>query len=63
VIEVLYDAMVIPESCQLGKRVYKKLIQENAKLGATDKIINGYGIDLCTISASRGARFVCFRFI
>jgi hypothetical protein len=33
----LYYAMAIPDSCHLGKRVYKKLFQENAKLGPTDK--------------------------
>ena len=36
-IEALYDAMAIPASCQLGKRVYKKLFFENANLGPTDK--------------------------
>ena len=36
-IEMLYKKMMIPESCRLGKRVYKKLFHENAKLGATDK--------------------------
>ena len=36
-IQVLYDSMAIPEACQLGKRVYKKLFYENAKLSATDK--------------------------
>ncbi len=36
-IQVLYDSMAIPESCRLGKRVYKKLFHENAKLTATDK--------------------------
>jgi hypothetical protein len=29
--------MAIPEACQLGKRVYKRLFHENAKLSATDK--------------------------
>ena len=29
--------MAIPESCRLGKRVYKRLFNENAKLSATDK--------------------------
>jgi len=29
--------MAIPESCHLGKRVYKKLFFENAQLGVTDK--------------------------
>ena len=36
-IETLYEKMMIPESCRLGKRVYKKLFHENAKLSATDK--------------------------
>jgi len=36
-INVLYDKLAIPESCYLGKRVFKKLFYENAKLGATDK--------------------------
>ena len=36
-IEALYEKMMIPESCRLGKRVYKRLFHENARLGATDK--------------------------
>jgi hypothetical protein len=36
-IEALYEKMMIPESCRLGKRVYKKLFHENAKMSATDK--------------------------
>ncbi|MFC1712480.1 DUF4391 domain-containing protein [Candidatus Poribacteria bacterium] len=36
-IDVLYDAMAIPEACQLGKRVFKRLFHENAELNATDK--------------------------
>ena len=36
-IEALYEKMMIPESCRLGKRVYKRLFNENAKLNATDK--------------------------
>jgi hypothetical protein len=36
-IETLYEKMMIPESCRLGKRVYKRLFHENAKLNATDK--------------------------
>lgn len=36
-IETLYESMAIPESCQLGKRVFKKQFVENATLGATDK--------------------------
>ncbi len=36
-IDALYERMMIPESCRLGKRVYKRLFHENAKLSATDK--------------------------
>jgi len=36
-IEVLYERMMVPASCQLGKRVYKKLIYENANMSVTDK--------------------------
>jgi hypothetical protein len=36
-IDALYEKMKIPESCWLGKRVYKKLFHENTKLTATDK--------------------------
>lgn len=36
-IDVLYNAMAIPEACQLGKRVFKRLFHENAELSATDK--------------------------
>lgn len=36
-IEALYERMAIPESCQLGKRVFKKLFHEHAELGVTDK--------------------------
>ena len=36
-IKDLYKWMMIPDTCRLGKRVYKKLFQENAKLGPTDK--------------------------
>jgi len=35
--QALYDKLAIPDSCHLGKRVFKKLFHENAKLGATDK--------------------------
>jgi hypothetical protein len=37
VIYTFYEKMTLPDSCLLGKRVFKKLFQENAKLGATDK--------------------------
>lgn len=36
-IEALYEQMAIPDSCHLGKRVFKRLFHENAVLGATDK--------------------------
>ena len=36
-IESLYEIMAIPDTCHLGKRVFKKLFHENAKLGVTDK--------------------------
>jgi len=36
-IDALYNKMAIPESCYLGKRVFKKLFFENAKLNSTDK--------------------------
>jgi hypothetical protein len=36
-IDTLYKKMAIPDACHLGKRVFKKLFYENAKLGATDK--------------------------
>lgn len=47
-IEVLYDKMAIPDACQLGKRVFKKLFHENAKLGATDKRAFREDIDTIT---------------
>lgn len=47
-IDVLYDNMAIPESCYLGKRVFKKLFHENAKLGATDKKAFREDIDTIT---------------
>jgi len=36
-IETFYKRMAIPDACQLGKRIFKKLFHENAKLGAADK--------------------------
>jgi len=36
-IQVLYDKLAVPDTCHLGKRVFKKLFHENAKLGVTDK--------------------------
>jgi len=36
-IRVLDNQIGLPQSAYLGKRIYKKLFQENAKLGVTDK--------------------------
>ena len=36
-VETFYEKLAIPESCYLGKRIYKKLLYENASLNATDK--------------------------
>jgi len=36
-IDVLYKKMAIPQSCYLGKRVFKRLFFENIKLASTDK--------------------------
>ena len=36
-IQVLDKHMGLPQSAYLGKRIYKRLFQENAKLGVTDK--------------------------
>ncbi len=47
-IETLYEKMAIPDACRLGKRVFKKLFHENAKLGATDKKAFREDIDVIT---------------
>jgi hypothetical protein len=47
-IETLYKKMAIPDACHLGKRVFKKLFHENAKLGATDKKAFREDIDVIT---------------
>lgn len=47
-IDVLSDKLGIPESCHLGKRVFKKLFHENTKLGATDKRAFREDIDVIT---------------
>lgn len=47
-IETLYKKMVIPDACHLGKRVFKKLFYENAKLSATDKKAFREDIDVIT---------------
>lgn len=44
-IEKLYEGMGIPDSCLLGKTVFKKLFHENIGLGATDKKIFRDDID------------------
>ena len=46
--DALYASMAIPAACQLGKRVFKKLFHENAKLGATDKKAFREDIDTIT---------------
>lgn len=33
----LYEKLSIPDSCYLGKKIFKKLFYENAQLNATDK--------------------------
>ena len=35
--DLFYKKLAVPEDCKLGKRVYKKLFYENAKLNVTDK--------------------------
>jgi hypothetical protein len=47
-IDLIYDSMDIPEACQLGKRVFKKLFHEHAKLGTTDKKAFREDIDTIT---------------
>jgi len=36
-INVVYEKMAVPESCLLGKRIFKKLFHENVKMVAADK--------------------------
>lgn len=36
-VETFYEKLAIPETCYLGKRIYKKLFYENASLNAMDK--------------------------
>lgn len=33
----LYEKLSIPDSCYLGKKIFKKLFYENAQLNATDQ--------------------------
>ncbi len=44
----VYDYLAIPESCGLGKRVFKKLFHENTKLLAADKKAFSEDIDRIT---------------
>jgi len=36
-IEMFYEKLDVPESCSLGKRLFKRMFYENAQLNATDK--------------------------
>ena len=47
-IQALYDKLAIPDACHLGKRVFKKLFHDNAKLGVTDKKALREDIDTIT---------------
>ena len=47
-IETFYEILAIPDTCRLGKRVFKKLFYENAKLGVTDKKAFKEDIDVIT---------------
>jgi len=47
-IQTLYNKLAIPDACHLGKRVFKKLFHENAKLGVTDKKALQEDIDTIT---------------
>jgi hypothetical protein len=47
-IERLYDAMAIPSGCKLGKRVFKKLFEENADLGVADRKVLREDLDSVT---------------
>jgi len=47
-IQALYNKLTIPNACHLGKRVFKKLFHENAKLGVTDKKAFSEDIDTIT---------------
>jgi len=47
-INKLYEIMEIPDSCHLGKRIFKKLFHENANLGVTDKKAFTEDIDTIT---------------
>jgi len=44
----IFNFFRLPEECYLGKRVFKKLFHENAKLGATDKRAFRDDIDVIT---------------
>lgn len=36
-LQALYENLAIPETCRLGKRIFKKLFEENAALTVTDR--------------------------
>ena len=44
----LYDSLAIPDSCHLGKRVFKKLFDENAELTAGDRKALADDVDTIT---------------
>lgn len=45
-----YEKLALPDSCYLGKRIYKKLFYENTQLNATDK--KSFSNDIETIEWS-----------
>ena len=47
-IDSLYEAMAVPATCHLGKRVYKKLFLEHTKLAVADKTALGDDVDTVT---------------
>ena len=47
-IQNLYDKLDLPDTCHLGKRVFKKLFHDNAQLGVTDKKAFTEDIDTIT---------------
>lgn len=44
----LYDSLGLPDSCHLGKRVFKKLFDENAELSAGDRKALADDVDTIT---------------
>ena len=47
-IDIIYTKMAVPDSCFLGKRIFKRLFLENAKLTAADK--KAFRDDIYTIT-------------